>query len=167
MEFRIPKKGDVYRHFKGNLYEVIIIARDSETLEEKVVYKSLDGEDAYVRSLSMFLSKVDHVKYPNMDQEFRFELISQKKTEVAKAETAKEEAVMEDSSMIMEFLDLDSTNDKIQYLLQNKECMTDNFLNVAAQSLDFAENAETINERFEDILKYLRMVSRYENTRFR
>lgn len=169
MEYRIPKTGDIYRHFKGNLYEVIIIARDSETLEEKVVYKSLDGEDAYVRTLSMFLSRVDHVKYPNVEQEFRFELVSEKKSDIISMETKenKEEPVMEDGTMIMEFLDLDASDDKIQYLLQNKERVTDNFLSVVAQSLDFAENAGNVNERFEDILKYLRTVSRYENTRFR
>jgi hypothetical protein len=74
MEFRIPKTGDIYRHFKGNLYEIIIIARDSETLEEKVVYKAVNGDDAYVRSLTMFLSPVDRVKYPNVEQEYRFQL---------------------------------------------------------------------------------------------
>ena len=69
--------------------------------------------------------------------------------------------------MIFDFLDLDSTNDKIQYLVHNKEKVTENFLSVVAQSLDFAESKGDLEERFEDILKYLRTVSRYENTRFR
>lgn len=48
------KKG-VYKHFKGNLYEVIDIARDSETEEEHVVYRTLYGDHSlWVRSLSMF-----------------------------------------------------------------------------------------------------------------
>lgn len=167
MEYRIPKKGDIYRHFKGNLYEVIIIARDSETLEEKVVYKAVDGEDAYVRTLSMFLSKVDHVKYPDVKQEFRFELISKEQVKLPKAKVVKEDPIMLDQNMIFDFLDLDSTNDKIQYLMHNKEKVTENFLSVVAQSLDFAESKGDLEERFEDILKYLRTVSRYENTRFR
>ena len=77
MEYRIPKKGEIYRHFKGNLYEIVLIARDSETLEEKVVYKEVDGESAYVRSLPMFVSLVDKEKYPNVTQEFRFELVQE------------------------------------------------------------------------------------------
>ena len=170
MEYRIPKKGDIYRHFKGNLYEIIIIARDSETLEEKVVYKSAEGDDAYVRSLSMFLSKVDKAKYPDMAQEYRFELVSRvsdSKVKLQVVEEVKEEPVLEDGSLVMGFLDLDSTNDKIQFLLQNKDRVTNNFLSIVAQSLDFVENTGDLSERLEDILKYLRTVSKYENTRFR
>ncbi len=168
MEYRIPKKGDIYRHFKGNLYEIVIIARDSETLEEKVVYKSVNSEDAYVRNLAMFLSKVDKAKYPDVKQEFRFELVSEEDSKICEIEVQKEaEPVMENQNMILEFLELDTTNDKIQYLVQNKDHISDNFLSVAAHSLDFVESAEDIHERLEDILKYLRTVSRYENTRFR
>jgi len=171
MEYRIPKKGDIYRHFKGNLYEIIIIARDSETLEEKVVYKSVEGEEAYVRPLSMFLSRVDKVKYPDAAQEQRFEFIRstediQTKTSVTE-EGIEEKTVLEDGSLVMDFLDLESANDKIQFLLHNKESVTENFLSIVAQSLDFVENAGSICERFDDILKYLRTVSKYENTRFR
>ena len=74
MEYRIPKKGEIYRHFKGNLYEIVIIARDSETLEEKVVYKEVEGDAAFVRPLPMFVSLVDKEKYPTVSQEYRFEL---------------------------------------------------------------------------------------------
>ena len=167
MEYRIPKQGDRYRHFKGNLYEVIIIARDSETLEEKVVYKSVDGEDAYVRPLAMFLSKVDRDKYPDVKQEFRFELVSSEMRPVQKMETVQEETVMDNQNMILEFLDLEATQDKLQYLKQNREQISEQFLSVAAHSLDFVESKEGVEERLEDLLKYLNTVSRYENTRFR
>lgn len=65
----------VYKHFKGNYYLVEDIARDSETHEELVLYRKLyeDGS-LWVRPLDMFLSEVDHDKYPNVEQQYRFEL---------------------------------------------------------------------------------------------
>ena len=49
-----------YRHFKGNEYEVIAIARHSETMEEMVVYKALYGEGGYwVRPASMWNETVE------------------------------------------------------------------------------------------------------------
>lgn len=49
-----------YRHFKGNLYEVIAVALNSETLEEMVVYKALYGEEKlWVRPKAMFEEYVE------------------------------------------------------------------------------------------------------------
>lgn len=71
-----PVVGGVYRHFKGGRYLVIGIARHSETDETYVVYRALYGEHMlYVRPLPMFVGVVDKVKYPDVAQEFRFELI--------------------------------------------------------------------------------------------
>lgn len=56
--FPEPKPG-VYRHFKGNLYRVIGVARHSETLEPLVVYQALYGERGlWVRPLSMWSESV-------------------------------------------------------------------------------------------------------------
>ena len=53
-----------YRHFKGNEYELIGIARHSETLEEMVVYRALYGEGGmWVRPLSMWNEQVDREDY--------------------------------------------------------------------------------------------------------
>ena len=55
------KKG-IYRHYKGNLYEVIGTVRHSETLEELVLYKALylsEGENLWVRPLQMFMEEVE------------------------------------------------------------------------------------------------------------
>lgn len=65
----------IYKHFKGDLYIVEDVAIHSETKEKYVVYRGLYGNsELYIRPYDMFLSKVDKVKYPNVKQEYRFEL---------------------------------------------------------------------------------------------
>ena len=66
----------VYRHFKGDYYLVEDIAKDSETQEEMVVYRKLyDDGSLWIRPKTMFLSKVDKQKYPDVEQEYRFQLV--------------------------------------------------------------------------------------------
>lgn len=66
----------VYRHFKGDYYLVEDVAQSSETGEPCVVYRKLYGDGSlWVRPLAMFLGKVDHEKYPDAVQSYRFELV--------------------------------------------------------------------------------------------
>ena len=63
-----------YRHFKGGVYVVENIGVHSETEEAMVIYRSFaDPSLVWVRPLSMFMSEVDHTKYPDVKQKFRFE----------------------------------------------------------------------------------------------
>lgn len=70
--------GAKYRHFKGNNYRVEGLATDSETLETMVIYRPLYGEGGlWVRPLSMFMEEVDHEKYPDVEQKYRFEEVDE------------------------------------------------------------------------------------------
>lgn len=76
--------GGLYRHFKGNIYRVLGLATHTETNETLVIYRCCDLNffngveeygDTYARPIEMFLSEVDHDKYPDAKQKYRFELI--------------------------------------------------------------------------------------------
>ena len=65
----------IYKHFKGDYYLVEDVATHSETKKEMVVYRRLYGDGSlWVRPKEMFLSEVDHEKYPNVKQQYRMEL---------------------------------------------------------------------------------------------
>ena len=78
LERKIKING-IYKHFKGHIYKVIGIAKDSEDLKEKVVYQNIKTKELWLRDEKDFLSLVDKEKYPNIKQTYRFELIKKQK----------------------------------------------------------------------------------------
>ena len=99
---REVKIGQVYKHFKGNIVKVIGIAKHTETLEVLVVYKHLVTHDLWARPLGMFLSEVDHEQYPNVEQQYRFELVNPKDLELDDSEDTEEEYESNDVDDIKE-----------------------------------------------------------------
>lgn len=89
MERPEPKKGEIYKHFKGDYYQIICIGHHSETQEKMVVYGKVSKagmvvakavvmiNEPCIRPLSMFMSEVDHTKYPDIKQKYRFKKVSQ------------------------------------------------------------------------------------------
>ena len=75
------KINGLYKHFKGHIYKVIGIAKDSDNLKEKVVYQNIETNELWLRDEEEFLSLVDKEKYPDIKQKYRFELIEKSKLE--------------------------------------------------------------------------------------
>lgn len=190
----IPKPNEIYRHFKGNLYRIIAVATHSETREQMVVYQALYGDyQAYVRPLEMFVSDVDRQKYPDVAQKKRFERIPQVgetvRPPVAEAmetplnqrmpsagqpaETAAQTpaAESEDESQLdpflLGFLDADTYEEKLNFLVGLHARLTDHMVNTMAASLDVELNEGSLEERYEVLKNCLLTLERYECARIR
>ncbi len=176
---RRPKAGEIYRHFKNKEYKIITIAHHSETGEELVVYQALYGEGMVcARPLDMFVSEVDHEKYPEVTQKYRFEKIAdrpQRDMKVATLENAlsqeteeKTLAQMTVEEKMMAFFDEDDLESKYQILLTMREEITDTMIDNMAVVVDVVIPDGAINARYDDLKRAIQTKQRYEqNMRLR
>ena len=107
--------GGFYRHFKNKLYQVKGIAYHSETKEKMVVYQAMYGDYAlYVRPYDMFLSEVDHDKYPDVIQKYRFQETTPAEFEeqIIKPVESKSQMVKDESAQVISDEETDSENDE-------------------------------------------------------
>lgn len=150
---RRPVVGETYRHFKNKNYKIIAIAHHSETGEELVIYQALYGDGMVcARPLDMFVSEVDHEKYPEVKQKYRFE----------KIENPVNEMTIEER--MMKFFDEDSLEGKYQILLTMREEVTDMMIDNMAVVLDVVIEDGPLNKRFDDLKHAIQTKQRYEQT---
>lgn len=185
--------GQIYRHFKGNLYQIICVAYHSETGERMVIYQALYGEYGIcARPYDMFVSPVDREKYPDANQKLRFELIRDAsdsinqfhKEEGVKAldksssdtgEGIKEPAVLNNETEeegepdpgLIRFLNAPTYSEKRDVLLSLRNRMTEELLNAISESIDFVPGNGGLMEKFDDVEHCLKTRSRYEGSRLR
>ena len=150
---RRPVVGETYRHFKNKNYKIIAIAHHSETGEELVIYQALYGDGMVcARPLDMFVSEVDHEKYPEVTQKYRFE----------KIETPIRQMTIEDR--MMKFFDEDTLEGKYQVLLTMREEITDTMIDNMAVVLDVVIADGPIANRFDDLKRAIQTKQRYEQS---
>ena len=165
----IPKPHEIYKHFKGNLYQIVAIAEHTETGESLVVYQALYGEfKIYARPLAMFLSPVDKVKYPEASQEYRFELQGadnhrQRETEVE--EPTEAEPIID--PMVLEFLDADSYEQRLNILAALHHRITDEMITTMAIACDVEVEEGDTDVRYESLKNCLLTLEKYECNRLR
>ena len=213
----LPKVHEIYKHFKGNLYQITAIAEHTETGEILVIYQAMYGEfKTYARPLSMFISRVDREKYPEVTQEFRFELqgpeaerqraalgvpseaaadrkaafvqekaaadlketfVQEKAVADRKVASAKEKEKAADQGTaegefqldpgVLEFLDADSYEEKLNILAGLHHRITDHMLTTMAISCDIEVGEGDIEERYSQLRNCLLTLQKYECKRLR
>ncbi len=175
-----PKPFEVYRHFKGNMYQILMIAADSETGKPCVVYQALYGDyKVYVRDLEMFLSETDKAKYPDASQMYRFEKVTPQAETSTQSEAAPqvvaatqpESATQEEPQQtldpaVLEYLEAESVEDRLNILASLHHRITDEMINTMAVVTDVEINEGPVENRYLELKNCLLMKQKFEKQRY-
>lgn len=172
-----PRAQEIYRHFKGNVYQIVAVATHTETDEELVIYQAMYGDfKIYARPINMFLEKVDRVKYPEASQEYRFEKLDMRairvesKTEkmaeqtpvsVAKTEQEPEEEACLDP-LVAQFLDATKHEERLHIMSALHHRITSDMLTTMSIAVGVELKSKDVEEQYEELKGCLITLERYE-----
>mgnify|MGYP002574083907 CR=1 FL=1 len=188
-----PKAGEKYLHFKKKPYQIVAVGKHSETDEKMVVYQALYGDfGIYIRPFDMFISEVDHEKYPEVTQKYRFQYMEDLEvglpeiltyeTETSKAEhktlsdgvyAGKLENVSSDpdseeeqaNPWLMKFLDAESFDEKYQIVSEMYADIDDKLIDDLAVCLDVVIPEGKLTDRYMELKHCIRTRQKYEGSR--
>lgn len=189
----IPRAQEIYRHFKGGLYQVLTVAEHTETGEKLVIYQALYGDfKIYARPLEMFVSPVDRTKYPDADQELRFqpqgagrqtEATAPERTAAdvqssqrVSAEAEETQPIQQDSSavtgtepeepgldpLVLEFLDARTYEQRLNVLAALHHRITNDMITTMALCCDIEVEGDDVEQRYEELKQCLITKERFE-----
>lgn len=162
-----PKELDVYKHFKGNTYQVVTLAKHTETGEDMVVYRDLyDSQKVFCRPLKMFLSKVDREKYPDVKMEYRFMKATEENSDV-EVENPDFDAEDEINPSLLMFLEADSYEAKLYTFDKIQKELNDYMINTIAMALDIEVPEGPLEQRMQELRNCLVTLEKYECNRLR
>lgn len=194
---RIPQQGEVYRHFKGNLYRIVTVAQHTERDETLVVYKELDGERVYARPLAMFIGEVDHDKYPAAAGKWRFTLADGRAGDSVPLQSVTQQPLQDTQNLpqplpsrqlpaqqegtpgsdpgfgteldpkLLAFLDADSYEQKLEIYASMAGKADASMLNIIAASMDLELSGDTVEEQYEALKNCLVTLEHFECNRLR
>lgn len=191
---RVPKNGEIYRHFKNKLYQIIGIATHSETKETLVIYQALyGGFGMYARPLAMFASEVDHNKYPDVKQKYRFtrvemnadgtwHCVEEDNTVILEVQSAEQQSDLKNAAKqretgiqeenpdeerpdpkLMEYLDAETFDEKYNVLVSMRDCITDKLVDDIAVVMDVVIPEGDLLNRYDALKMALRTKQKYES----
>jgi len=176
-----PRPFEVYKHFKGNMYQILTLATDSEDGSSKVVYQAMYGDyKVYVRDLAMFMSETDRSKYPDCEQKYRFEKVAmpkpaealqptelpQKEETVQANEEPQEEPAGELDPGVAEYLDAYTVDERLNILASMHHRVTDDMLATMAVVTDVELNEGSTEQKYQELKNYLLMKQKFEKQRY-
>lgn len=185
----MPQAGEFYMHFKGKIYQIITVATHTETMEPLVIYQALYGTyKTYARPLEMFLSEVDHEKYPKVEQKYRFRKVelcenagdhiavvikeTKEETKAVTEEKKVEEVINEQKENVQEeevnlepllkFLDETDLNERLNIMVKYKDDLTETMLESMGMAIDVVLTGKTLEEKYYELDKIIRTKLQYE-----
>lgn len=178
---REPRPQELYRHFRGKLYQIVTLAKDSETGDTEVVYQALyPPYGVWVRRLADFCARLEPSRYPDAAQRFRFERVlpgeesGDKEERNRQAPAEKDGAAPETDGlqpaldpMLEKFLDSSSSEERLNILMALRGRITDEMIDTMAIACGLEIDPGDVSARWNDLRECLLTIDRYEQGRSR